>query len=140
METDNYNQLIIITGASGAGRTTAINVFEDGLQSRDFVFIDDVVDATILGLESEIANNNAYNVGSWINTSVLKVANKLKELYDSDAGITISGNYRLGDIRHNYADLKNISLERLVDGSLKTIPVPNDSYFDAINVEACYFH
>ena len=29
METDNYNQLIIITGASGAGRTTAINVFED---------------------------------------------------------------------------------------------------------------
>ena len=85
-----------------------INVFEDGLQSRDFVFIDDVVDATILGLESEIANNNAYNVGSGINTSVLKVANKLKELYDSDAGITISGNYRLGDIRHNYADLSKV--------------------------------
>ena len=33
------------------------------------------------------------------------------------------------------ADLENISLERLVDGSLKTIPVPNDSYFQAINVE-----
>ena len=33
------------------------------------------------------------------------------------------------------ADLQNISLERLVDGSLKTIPVPNDSYFQAINVE-----
>ena len=85
-----------------------INVFEDGLESRDFVFIDDVVDATILGLESEIANNNAYNVGSGINTSVLKVANKLKELYDSDTDITISGNYRLGDIRHNYADLSKI--------------------------------
>jgi len=85
-----------------------INVFEDGLQSRDFVFIDDVVDATILGLESEIANNNAYNVGSGINTSVLKVANKLKELYNSDAEITISGNYRLGDIRHNYADLSEV--------------------------------
>lgn len=85
-----------------------INIFEDGLQSRDFVFIDDVVDATILGLESEIANNNAYNVGSGINTSVLKVANNLKELYDSDADITISGNYRLGDIRHNYADLSKV--------------------------------
>ena len=85
-----------------------INVFEDGLQSRDFVFIDDVVDATIIGLESEIANNNAYNVGSGINTSVLKVANKLKELYNSDAEITISGNYRLGDIRHNYADLSEV--------------------------------
>ncbi len=33
------------------------------------------------------------------------------------------------------ADLKNISLERLVDGLLKTIPVPNDSYFEAINVQ-----
>ena len=33
------------------------------------------------------------------------------------------------------ADLANISLERLVDGLLKTIPVPNDSYFEAINVK-----
>ena len=33
------------------------------------------------------------------------------------------------------ADLGNISLERLVDGALKTIPVPNDSYFKAINVQ-----
>ncbi len=85
-----------------------INIFEDGLESRDFVFIDDVVDATILGLESENANNKVYNVGSGVNTSVLKVANKLKELYDSDVEITISSNYRLGDIRHNYADLSKI--------------------------------
>ena len=86
----------------------SINIFEDGLQSRDFVFIDDVVDATIIGLESENANNQVYNVGSGVNTSVLKVANKLKELYDSDVEITISGNYRLGDIRHNYADLSKV--------------------------------
>ena len=33
------------------------------------------------------------------------------------------------------ADLKNISLERLEDGSLKTIAVPNDSYFEAVNIE-----
>ena len=38
----------------------------------------------------------------------MKVANKLKELYNSDAEITISGNYRLGDIRHNYADLSEV--------------------------------
>ena len=42
----------------------SINIFEDGLESRDFVFIDDVVDATIIGLESENANNQVYNVGS----------------------------------------------------------------------------
>ncbi|MDC2972382.1 SLBB domain-containing protein [Gammaproteobacteria bacterium] len=33
------------------------------------------------------------------------------------------------------ADLENISLERMVDGSLKTIDVPNDSYFEAIDVQ-----
>ena len=33
------------------------------------------------------------------------------------------------------ADRENISLERLLEGSLKTIPVPNDSYFEAVNVE-----
>ena len=33
------------------------------------------------------------------------------------------------------ADLENISLERMVDGSLKTIAVPNDSYFEAIDVQ-----
>ena len=73
-----------------------INIFEDGLESRDFVFIDDVVSATILGLESEDANNSVYNVGSGVNTSVLEVANKLKELYNSNVEVTISGNYRLG--------------------------------------------
>ena len=85
-----------------------INIFEDGLESRDFVFIDDVVSATILGLESEDANNSVYNVGSGVNTSVLEVANKLKELYNSNVEVTISGNYRLGDIRHNYADLSKV--------------------------------
>ena len=40
-----------------------LDVYEDGLESRDFVYIDDVVDATILGIENERANGEIFNVG-----------------------------------------------------------------------------
>lgn len=86
----------------------AINIFEDGKETRDFVFIDDVVDATILGLEKEEANNQVFNVGTGVAIDVLTVANELKKNYGVDVPITVSGNYRLGDIRHNYADLSKI--------------------------------
>lgn len=85
-----------------------INIFEDGRETRDFVFIDDVVDATILGLEKEEANNQVFNVGTGIPTDVLTVANGLIKNYGVDVPVTVSGNYRLGDIRHNYADLTKI--------------------------------
>ncbi|MGJ1271448.1 MULTISPECIES: NAD-dependent epimerase/dehydratase family protein [Sphingobacterium] len=86
-----------------------INIFEDGNESRDFVFIDDVVDATILGLEKDEANNNVFNVGTGVATDVLTVANQLIKNYGIEVPVTISGNYRLGDIRHNYADLCKIN-------------------------------
>ncbi len=85
-----------------------INIFEDGKETRDFVFIDDVVDATVLGLEKEEANNQVFNVGTGIPTDVLTVANGLKKNYGVDVPVKVSGNYRLGDIRHNYADLAKI--------------------------------
>ena len=85
-----------------------INIFEDGKESRDFVYIDDVVTATILALENEIANYKSYNVGSGKNINVLEIATQLISLYNSDVRTNISGNYRIGDIRHNFADLNHI--------------------------------
>ena len=82
-----------------------IDIYEDGEESRDFVFIDDVVEATILALEKEEANDEVFNVGSGEATTVKEVADSLKKFYNSDINISISGKYRLGDIRHNYADL-----------------------------------
>jgi dTDP-L-rhamnose 4-epimerase len=85
-----------------------INIFEDGKESRDFVFIDDVVSATILGIEKDAANYNVYNVGSGVPTDVLTVAETLRDKYQSDVDIVVKGNYRIGDIRHNFADLSKI--------------------------------
>ncbi|WP_339882839.1 NAD-dependent epimerase/dehydratase family protein [Polaribacter vadi] len=82
-----------------------INIFEDGLESRDFVYIDDVVQATTLGLEKEEANNLVFNVGSGESTSVNYISKVLLEKYNSSSKCRISGNYRIGDIRHNYADI-----------------------------------
>ena len=87
----------------------AINIFEDGEESRDFVFIDDVVEATRLAIEFEDSTAiESLNVGNGVATSVNTIAQTLKGLYGSSSELTISGNYRLGDIRHNTADLNQI--------------------------------
>ncbi len=85
-----------------------INIFEDGKESRDFVFISDVIRATALGIEKEEANGQVFNVGTGIPTTVLEVAEGLISLYGKQVPVSVSGNYRLGDIRHNYADLSKI--------------------------------
>ena len=82
-----------------------INIFEDGLQSRDFVYIDDVVDATILGVEFEGPINMAFNIGVDMPIDVITVAKRLRDYFGSDIKINVSGNFRIGDIRHNYADI-----------------------------------
>jgi dTDP-L-rhamnose 4-epimerase len=82
-----------------------VNIFEDGMESRDFVYIDDVVNATIAGMESDFSDCASINVGTGISTSVITVAKTLKSLHNSKSEIKISGNYRLGDIRHNTADI-----------------------------------
>jgi len=123
-----------------------IDIYEDGEESRDFVFIDDVVEATILALEKEEANHQIFNVGSGEATSVTQVANSLKKLYDSNVNISIGGSFRLGDIRHNYADLNKIKnllgftakfdfqtgISRFVDW-VKTQEVKEDKYEQSLN-------
>lgn len=82
-----------------------IIIFEDGKETRDFVYIEDVVNATILGIETLAANGHVFNIGTGVAIDVLTVAKTLIDKYGIDVPLTISGNYRLGDIRHNYADI-----------------------------------
>jgi dTDP-L-rhamnose 4-epimerase len=62
-----------------------------------------------MGLESRSMEWEVYNVGSGQPVSVLTVAETLRSVYNSNVGIKVTGNYRLGDIRHNFADLSKIS-------------------------------
>jgi dTDP-L-rhamnose 4-epimerase len=87
---------------------SGINIFEDGKESRDFVFIDDVVAATVRGIELEGLHAEVLNVGSGVASDVLSIANTLKRLLNGTASIEVSGQYRQGDIRHNFADLTKV--------------------------------
>lgn len=85
-----------------------LNIFEDGEESRDFVFVDDVVDATVACIRPNVHGVMALNVGAGQRTSVLEVARAVIDHYGNEVPITISGNYRVGDIRHNMADISRV--------------------------------
>lgn len=87
---------------------SSINIFEDGKESRDFVYIDDVVDATTRGIEYSESHVDVFNVGSGVATDVLTIVNMLQELLGKTVSVDISGQFRLGDIRHNFADLTKV--------------------------------
>jgi dTDP-L-rhamnose 4-epimerase len=82
-----------------------IKLFEDGRESRDFVYIDDVVDATYAAITHSAADDHVFGIGSGVRTAVVDVANALAAAYGCTADITVTGGFRLGDVRHVYADL-----------------------------------
>lgn len=82
-----------------------IQIFEDGRESRDFVFIDDVVEATCLALFRPEGAGEVFGIGSGVATDVLTVAGTLVACYGANVPVTVTGAFRLGDIRHNFADL-----------------------------------
>jgi dTDP-L-rhamnose 4-epimerase len=82
-----------------------INIFEDGRESRDFVYIDDAVEATCLALFHPHASGHVFGIGSGVATDVLTVANTLVRRYRQDVAVAVTGAFRVGDIRHNFADL-----------------------------------
>jgi len=88
-----------------ARQNLPINIFEDGLESRDFVYIDDVVEATTKCIDFEGKYIGAINIGSGEAESVISIAQKIKSFYQSQSEINVSGDYRRGDIRHNRADV-----------------------------------
>jgi len=86
-----------------------INIFEDGEESRDFVYIDDVVEATFLAATEAAAAGETLNVGSGVGTTVNEVVAALFASLGREVPTRISGNYRLGDIRHNIADTSRMT-------------------------------
>jgi dTDP-L-rhamnose 4-epimerase len=80
-------------------------IFEDGLQSRDFVHVSDIVQANLLVMENEVANYDVFNIGTGRSLSVLDVANTLISAMDLAIKPEIVGKFREGDIRHCYSDI-----------------------------------
>lgn len=80
-------------------------IYEDGLQSRDFVSVHDMVEAFILALENDEANNEVFNIGSGKGISILKIAETLSNFLKGSNTIQANQQYRINDIRHCFADI-----------------------------------
>ena len=82
-----------------------VNIFEDGLESRDYVYVTDIADGVVASLENDESNGQVINLGSGMDTSVIDLAHVLKKNLESRSSITITGDFRIGDIAHNKADI-----------------------------------
>ena len=84
-------------------------VFEDGLQSRDFVHVNDVCQALVLAMENEAANGEIFNVGTGQPITIKEVAETISEKINPDLRPEFNQQYRIGDIRHCFADISKIN-------------------------------
>jgi dTDP-L-rhamnose 4-epimerase len=80
-------------------------VFEDGLQSRDFIHVSDIAAGCITALETGGADYRAVNLGTGVPTTVLDVARELARGLGKDIQPEIVNKFRAGDIRHCVADI-----------------------------------
>jgi dTDP-L-rhamnose 4-epimerase len=83
-------------------------IYEDGLQTRDFVHVGDVVQATLLALSLDEANGETFNVGSGHPTTILETACNLATLLNAKVSLAPSHRFRAGDVRHCWADIAKI--------------------------------
>jgi dTDP-L-rhamnose 4-epimerase len=79
-------------------------VFEDGLQTRDFIHVSDIAAAIHMALSKPDVGDVALNVGTGVATSVLDVARVLAEEIGVEVEPKIINRFRHGDIRHCFGD------------------------------------
>ncbi len=102
-------------------------VYEDGMQTRDFVHVDDVVEANMAVLRRHEADFEAYNVGSGVATTVMDYARTVEAKLGRELPFCVPGQYRLGDNRHSVSSIEKLKklgwapkndLERILDDFL----------------------
>ena len=80
-------------------------VYEDGCQRRDFVHVKDLAAGCRLAMERPAAAGRVFNVGSGTSRTVAEVAESLAGVMGKAIAPRVTGKYRVGDIRHCFADV-----------------------------------
>jgi dTDP-L-rhamnose 4-epimerase len=101
---------------SGANRIFCLSLFmdrpptiyEDGRQIRDFINIEDVVDANLLVLESDKADYQMFNVGGEKPYTILEFYEIVKTVFGKDIKPRLTGEYRYGDTRNIVSDISKL--------------------------------
>src|SRR6516225_6272999 len=80
-------------------------IYEDGRQTRDFIHVSDVNQANLLALTSPEADSQIFNVGTGRPTTISELAHTLSTRLGRKTPLEPSGKYRIGDVRHCFADI-----------------------------------
>lgn len=83
-------------------------IFEDGLQSRDFVCVHDIISANIKAMNDNRADDQVFNVGSGGKITIIEIADVISKLLKGTIKTEVTNNFRKGDIRHCFADISKI--------------------------------
>jgi dTDP-L-rhamnose 4-epimerase len=94
---------------SQAMKDLPLTIYEDGEQTRDFLHVQDVVDANMLVLERDEANFQAFNVGSGNRLTVSAYAHAVLKKLPSGVPLRMTGEYRRGDNRHSVSSVEKLS-------------------------------
>jgi UDP-glucose 4-epimerase len=98
-----YSGVISIFG-DRLQQKVAPTIYGDGLQTRDFIHVSDVVQANLLAMEHPAASGKTFNVGRGSATSLLQIVALLNELTGTNLQ-SMHQPARSGDIRHSLADI-----------------------------------
>jgi dTDP-L-rhamnose 4-epimerase len=99
-----------------------IPIYEDGLESRDFVHISDVVAALETALDADLPPGQVMNLGSGEGVPITTLAEELLRAAALRTQIRITGQFRVGDIRHCFAD---VGLARRLLGYVPRVSLPD---------------
>jgi nucleoside-diphosphate-sugar epimerase len=86
-------------------RNMSPTIYGDGEQTRDFVYVKDIVQANLLAMESKNAIGESFNIASGIRTSVNRIAETLKDALGKKNTKNLYLDPRLGDLKHGYANI-----------------------------------
>lgn len=95
----------IFTNAIAQGNP--LELFEDGLVTRDFVFVGDVAEAVVKCALHEAPLSSIINIGTGQAVTLIDVVETIAELVGKPANYTVSGRFRVGDVRHAIADMSH---------------------------------
>ncbi len=102
-----HKNSVIATFLKQAFAGAPLEVYGDGSQTRDFIYIDDLIQAIILSVKSDVGGE-VFQIATYKETMVNEIADKIKNLMEHETGNIVGivhGETRLGDVRRNYSDI-----------------------------------
>lgn len=99
-----YKSSVVAKFIKKAMKGEAITIYGDGAQTRDFIYIEDLVDAVILAATIDDVGGEIFQIATNTETTVGEIGKMLIEMMSKEDIPTIYAEPRVGDVKRNYSD------------------------------------